>query len=95
MSDLSLCTTIIRDGYAQDVTVNFSATCVNPGYRATRSDPGEGPEFECLFEGAELDCPEDDEGPLTEPELATLRTWFVTKGDAAHEAANDNMERGR
>lgn len=86
---LTLCTTIDRDGDAHDVTVHFSATCVNPGYAATRTDPGEGPEFECLFEDAEFDGGEPGDH-LTPAELATLRTWFATKGDAASEVANDN-----
>lgn len=91
---LTLSTTILRtdadgDTIECDVAVHFSATCVNPGYRATQTDPGEGPEYECLFEGAEFDGggPDDE---LTPDELERMRTWFATRGDAASEAANDN-----
>jgi hypothetical protein len=92
-----LCTTIVRDGLEQDVTVHFSAECLSPGYAATWDDPGYPAEYETKFESAELDQPEIAGGTLTDAELATLRTWFVTNWDKAADAAaaaNDNFADG-
>jgi hypothetical protein len=97
---LTLGTTILRtdadgDTVECDVAVHFTADCTSPGYPATRTDPGEGPEHECQFDGAELDgvpgkLTDAEPDKLTDAELGTLRTWFEANHDKAHEAANDN-----
>lgn len=86
----TLCTTIVRDGLEQDVTVQFTAECTLAASRACWDDPGYPAEYETRFESAELDQPEIAGGPLTDAELATLRTWFVANWDKAADAANDN-----
>lgn len=92
----SLCTTIVRDGLEQDVTVHFSAECTLAASRACRDDPGYPAEYETRFESAELDCAEPGD-KLTDAELATLRTWFQSNWDKAADAAdaaNDNFTDG-
>lgn len=86
-----LCTTIDRDGLAQDVTVQFSAEMTNPGYPASRDEPGEGPEYRCEFESAELDFPDVAGGPLTEEEMEALYAKFLASEDKVYQAANDNQ----
>jgi hypothetical protein len=96
--DLYLCTTLVRQDNAGDpveidAIVYFEARMTSPGYRATYMQPGEGPEYECTFNSADLDgIPHDAPGPLTVLETATLRTWFDTQGRAATECANDNFD---
>lgn len=87
---LTLCTTIMRDGLAHDVTIEFSAQCVSPGYPATYMQPGEGPEYEITFEGAELVCPEADDHGLTDAEMDTLRARLLSSHEKAREAAIDD-----
>jgi hypothetical protein len=77
------------DPVEHDVKVTFRAECVSPGYAATRTDPGEGPELECHFEDAELDS---KTGKLTAAEFHTVKTYFAANPDKAIEAANDNFE---
>jgi hypothetical protein len=95
---LELYTTITRtdvDGEAVEceAIVYFTVESFSPGYCATWTQPGEGPEIECAFDRAELDGLPTD-APLTDAELATLRTWFVTNHDKAYACANDNFEPG-
>jgi hypothetical protein len=93
---LELYTTITRidadgDPVECDATVSFTAECISPGYPATYTQPGEGPEYEVTFEDAELEtrfCPVP--GKLTEAELATLRGWFLANLERAREAARDD-----
>lgn len=92
---LELYTTITRadadgDAVEYDATVRFTVESYTPGYSATRTDPGEAAEFECAFEGAEL----DDKAALTDAELATLRTWFAANTDRVWQVANDNYDAG-
>jgi hypothetical protein len=97
---MELHTTILRtdefgDQVECDATVHFTAECTSPGYAATYMQPGDGPEFECTFESAELEtryCPVP--GKLTEAELGTLRTWFQANTDKVWQAANDNFDDG-
>jgi hypothetical protein len=97
---MELYTTILRtdefgDEVELDVAIQVAATCISRGYRATRTDPGDGPEYECVFEGAELDVkPLTGIAPLTEAELGTLRTWFDANTDKVWQAANDNFDDG-
>jgi hypothetical protein len=112
---MELHTTILRtdefgDEVELDVAIQVAATCISRGYRVTRTDPGDGPEYECVFEGAELDVkplPHSDTlgvrqpnekltgiAPLTEAELGTLRTWFDANTDKVWQAANDNFDDG-
>jgi hypothetical protein len=96
MAGVELYTTILRtdadgDEVEHDVAIHFAATCTSRGYRATRTDPGDGPEYECVFEDAELDVkPRTTIAPLTADELATLRTWFTANTDKVWQAANDD-----
>lgn len=99
---LTLGTTITRidadgDPVVCDVAVHFTAACTSPGYPATWTQPGEGPDYELTFERAEFDGgePDDAPGPLNYAELATLKVWFVANFDRAYEAANDNHDDGR
>lgn len=89
--DHLLCTTITRidaDGVAveYDATITFTVESYTPGYAATRTHPAEAAEIECAFESAELLAPDED-GPLTEAEMMTLRVWFSNNHDKACEAA--------
>jgi hypothetical protein len=89
MTDLALYASLSRldaDGYviACDVRVFFDIARRRPGYPATRHDPGEADEYQCVFTGAEFDPqPDDAPGPLDTDELADLRAWF----DRHHEQA--------
>jgi hypothetical protein len=100
MAGIELYTSIIRtdefgDEVELEVVINAAATCTSRGYRATRDDPGDGHEYECVFEGAELDVkPLSGIAPLTDAELTTLRTWFDANADKAWQAANDNFDDG-
>lgn len=106
MTLLELFTTVTRTDAAGDpveyeAIVHFSATTTSPGcpacYYQNNGDPGwpaEGPEYEFTFESAELDPNYKGQPPLTDAELATLRTWFVTHDDEARESANDNEPAG-
>jgi hypothetical protein len=92
---LHLFTTIERaDEYGDlvehDVRVEFTAKQTAAASRACWDDPGWAAEYDITFDGAEFDGRFAPDGKLTAAELATLRTWFATKGDAASEAANDN-----
>lgn len=91
-----LCTTIVRDGLAQDVTVHFSAHMTVPASRACWDDPGYPAEYDTHFEGAEFDCPDVAGEPLTEAEMAALLAWFAgaDAGDRVWHAANDNHPDG-
>lgn len=91
---LTLCTTILRDGLAHDVTIEFSAECTLPASRACWDDPGYAAEYQITFESAELVSPEPDDHGLTPAEMDTLRTWLVVNDEQAHEAANDNHDSG-
>lgn len=92
---MELYTTILRDGLARDVTIEFAAECVSPGYPATHKQPGDGPEYDITFQRAELDCPEPDDHGLTDAEMEAMRAWFVANDDKAWTAANDNEAAGR
>ena len=99
-TDLYLCTTIVRqdnDGEPVecDAIVYFEARMTARGGRATWTDPGWAPEYECTFSAADLDgIPHDAPGPLTTLETERLRAWFDTQDQAAWECANDNHDRG-
>lgn len=90
--ELFLCTRIVRDEVEYDVTVDFAATMIHPGYPATRDEAGEAAEFLVEFLAARFDDPSDAPGPLTEIEHATLRKWFDEHEGQAWECANDNRE---
>ena len=99
-TELYLCTTIVRqdadgDPVECDAIVYFDAHMTARGGRATWTDPGWAPEYECTFRSADLDGePSDAPGPLTAIEIETLRAWFDAQADAAWECANDNFDRG-
>lgn len=93
---LTLCTTILRDGLARDVTIHFEAECTSPGCAPSWDDPvGADAEYAITFERAELVCPEPDDHGLTEAEMDTARKWLVANWEqASEEAANDNYDNG-
>lgn len=78
------------DPCEHEVMVHFTASCTLKAARACWDDPGYPAEYECIFEDAEFTGRFAPEDKLTDAELATVRTWFLTKGDAASDAANDN-----
>lgn len=99
-SDLFLCTRLIRtdvdgDRVECDVVIYFEVESYSPGCPASlwgpAPHPGDDPEYEFSFLSAEFDGgePDDAPGPLTEPEIATLRAWFEANHDKACEVAAD------
>lgn len=73
-----------------DVAVEFEARMTSRGYRATRYEPGAGPEYDVEFTEARFSRPQFAPGELTAIEVSTLRTWFDANYDRAIEAANDD-----
>lgn len=97
-SDLFLCTLLTRvdaDGDAgqYDVVIYFEVESYSPGRPASLWGPApypeEYPEWEFSFLCAEFDGGEPDDAPrpLTETEIATLKTWFEANHDRACEVA--------
>ena len=84
MTDLFLCTTLRRGGYAYDVVVYFTCHNYRPGCPAriygdpSVCYPAEPDEAEFTFLRAEFDGPEPEDapGPITPAETDTLRAWF-------------------